>query len=107
MLLDLRAERSRRHGRHHQLPQSRRRPPTPDGIAPEIRDASRAGRIARLVEPEAMVQPLLWLVSSAADAVNGYRFDANRWDAGLPPEHAARRSGGRAGLVLHAEDEAG
>jgi NAD(P)-dependent dehydrogenase (short-subunit alcohol dehydrogenase family) len=78
-----------------------------DGIAPEIRDASRAGRIARLVEPEAMVPPLLWLVSSAADAANGYRFDANRWDAGLPPEHAARRSGGRAGLVLHAEDEAG
>ena len=78
-----------------------------DGIAPEIRDASRAGRIARLVEPEAMVPPLLWLVSSAADAANGYRFDANRWDAGLPPEHAARRSGRRAGLVLHPEDEAG
>jgi 3-oxoacyl-[acyl-carrier protein] reductase len=78
-----------------------------DGIAPEIRDASRAGRIAKLVEPQAMVPPLLWLISSAADAVNGYRFDANRWEAGLPPEHAARRNVRRAGLVLHPEDEAG
>lgn len=75
-----------------------------DGIAPEIRDASREGRIPKLVEPEEMVPPLLWLVSPAADAVNGYRFDANRWDASLPPEEAARRSGRRAGFVLHPED---
>jgi NAD(P)-dependent dehydrogenase (short-subunit alcohol dehydrogenase family) len=78
-----------------------------DGIAPEIRTASREGRIPRLVEPEGMVPPLLWLVSSAADGVNGCRFDANRWDATLPPEEAARRSGGRAGFVLHPEEPTG
>jgi hypothetical protein len=46
---------------------------------------SRAGRVPRLVEPEEMVPPLLWVVSQAADNVNGYRFDANLWDRHCRP----------------------
>src|SRR5262249_19657167 len=60
------------------------------GMADEMRKASREGRVARLVEPDEMVPPLLYVVSREADAVNGYRFDANAWDASLPPAEAAR-----------------
>jgi NAD(P)-dependent dehydrogenase (short-subunit alcohol dehydrogenase family) len=76
-----------------------------EGIAAEIRQASRDGRVRRLVEPEEMVAPLLWLVSSAADAVNGWRFDANAWDSSLPPEIAAKRAGRPAGFVLRSVDD--
>ena len=62
---------------------------------------SRDGRAARLVEPDEMVPPLLYVVSSAADRVNGWRFDANLWDPALPPEEAARRAGRPAGFELH------
>jgi NAD(P)-dependent dehydrogenase (short-subunit alcohol dehydrogenase family) len=72
-----------------------------EGIAEEVRQANREGKMAlRLTEPEEMVPPLLWLVSAAADQVNGQRFDANRWDKALPPEEAARGCGRPAGFVL-------
>lgn len=71
------------------------------GMAQEMRDWSREGKASRLVEPEEMVPPLLFVVSPEADAVNGYRFDANTWDASLPPAEAARRNGRPAGFVLH------
>jgi len=71
------------------------------GMALEMREASRQGRIPRLVEPDEMVPPLLWLVSSSADTVHGWRFDANLWDATIDPRLAARAAGRTAGLVLH------
>ena len=71
------------------------------GMAEEMRAMSRDGRAARLVEPEEMVPPLLYVVSSEADRVSGYRFDANLWDAALPPAEAARHAGRPAGFVLH------
>ncbi len=77
------------------------------GMAVEASAASRAGTLPRFVEPDEMVPPLLWLVSSAADAVNGYRFDALTWDASLPPADAARRVARRAGFELHPLDPAG
>ena len=48
-----------------------------------------------------MVPPLLYVVSEAANGVNGYRFDANAWDASLPIEKAASRAGRPAGFELH------
>ena len=71
------------------------------GMADEMRQMSAEGRVARLVEPEEMVPPLLYVVSREADRVNGMRFDANQWDAALPPAEAARKSGRPAGFVLH------
>jgi NAD(P)-dependent dehydrogenase (short-subunit alcohol dehydrogenase family) len=71
------------------------------GMAMEASAASRAGKLPRFVEPEEMVPPLLWLVSPAADKVNGYRFDAIAWDSRLPPLEAARRIARRAGFDLH------
>jgi len=62
---------------------------------------SREGRAPRLVEPEEMVAPLLYVVSREADTVNGWRFDANLWGTSLPPAEAARRAGRPAGFVMH------
>ena len=70
------------------------------GMAEEMRAMSRDGRAARLVEPDEMVPPLLYVVSREADQVNGYRFDANLWDAALPPAEAAKRAGRPAGFVM-------
>src|SRR5712672_2210704 len=71
------------------------------GMAEEMRAMSREGRAARLVEPDEMVPPLLYVVSREADRINGMRFDANAWDVALPPAEAARHAGRPAGFVLH------
>ena len=71
------------------------------GMAEEMRRMSREGRAARLVEPDEMVPPLLYVVSREADSVNGWRFDANLWDAALAPAEAARRAGRPAGFEMH------
>jgi NAD(P)-dependent dehydrogenase (short-subunit alcohol dehydrogenase family) len=70
------------------------------GMAEERREASRAGRTERLVEPEDMVSPLLWLASRAADDVNGIRIDARLWDPRLSPLDALRKAGRPLGLTL-------
>jgi NAD(P)-dependent dehydrogenase (short-subunit alcohol dehydrogenase family) len=71
------------------------------GMAEEMRAMSREGRASRLVEPEEMVPPLLWVVSPGADRINGWRFDANLWDPALPPAEAGRRAGRPAGFEMH------
>jgi len=71
------------------------------GMADEMRTMSREGRAPRLVEPEEMVPPLLYVVSREADNVNGWRFDSNLWDTSLPPAKAARRAGRPAGFEMH------
>jgi NAD(P)-dependent dehydrogenase (short-subunit alcohol dehydrogenase family) len=73
------------------------------GMAEEMRAMSREGRAPRLVEPDEMVPPLLYVVSHEADDVNGYRFDANLWDSALPPAEAARRAGRPAGFEMHSQ----
>jgi hypothetical protein len=75
------------------------------GMADEMRTMSREGRAARLVEPEEMVAPLLYVVSREADEVNGWRFDANLWDSSLPPIEAARRAGRPAGFEMHPQPD--
>jgi NAD(P)-dependent dehydrogenase (short-subunit alcohol dehydrogenase family) len=76
------------------------------GMNQELRDWSREGRVPRLVEPDEMVPPLRFVVSTEADRVNGYRFDALTWDVSLPAVEAARRNGRPAGFVLHPQDQA-
>ncbi len=55
-----------------------------------------AGDRTALIRPEAMVPPLLWLVSSAADQVTGRRFIAKLWRSDLPAEEAAETAGSMA-----------
>ncbi len=48
---------------------------------------------AKLVAPEVMVAPLLWLCSNESDGVTGQRFIGARWDKSLPPAEAAKKAG--------------
>ena len=47
----------------------------------------------KMIQPEVMVPPLLWLVSDAAGKVTGRRFLGVHWDPELPPEQAAEKAG--------------
>jgi len=48
---------------------------------------------AKLVSPDVMVAPLIWLCSNASDGVNGQRFIGAQWDKSLPPNEAAKKAG--------------
>ena len=48
---------------------------------------------AKMIQPEVMVPPLLWLVSDAAGKVTGRRFLGVHWDPELPTEQAAEKAG--------------
>jgi NAD(P)-dependent dehydrogenase (short-subunit alcohol dehydrogenase family) len=52
-----------------------------------------AGDRAKMLRPEIMLPPLLWLVSDAASEVNAKRFIAADWDTSLPPARAAEAAG--------------
>jgi NAD(P)-dependent dehydrogenase (short-subunit alcohol dehydrogenase family) len=65
----------------------------PGGVTNTPLVGEHAGDRSRMLQPEIMVPPLLWLVSDAAAAVNGRRFIAADWDTALPAEHAAENSG--------------
>jgi len=71
------------------------------GMAQQMRDWSATGKAPKLVEPDEMVAPLLFVVSREADSVNGYRFDANTWRADLDPAESARLTGRKAGFELY------
>jgi 3-oxoacyl-[acyl-carrier protein] reductase len=74
------------------------------GMASEMRERSQAGLVPRLVEPEEMVPPLLFIVSRDADKISGYRFDANAWRTTIPPSEAARLEARPAGFDLRLPD---
>jgi 3-oxoacyl-[acyl-carrier protein] reductase len=65
------------------------------GGAANTRLVSRAQEPDRgkLIPPEVMVAPLIWLCSNASDGVNGQRFIGMRWEKNLPPEEAAKNAG--------------
>ena len=66
----------------------------PGGITntPMVSDEAGFER-AKMIQPEVMGPPLVWLVSDAAVKVIGRRFLAVDWDASLPPEEAAEKAG--------------
>jgi NAD(P)-dependent dehydrogenase (short-subunit alcohol dehydrogenase family) len=51
-----------------------------------------AGDRERMLQPQIMVKPLLWLVSDAASAVSARRLIAADWDARLPDDQAAEKA---------------
>jgi 3-oxoacyl-[acyl-carrier protein] reductase len=53
----------------------------------------------KLLHPDIVIPPLLWLVSEAANEVTGSRFDAKLWDAALPPDQAAEKARTAAGWI--------
>jgi NAD(P)-dependent dehydrogenase (short-subunit alcohol dehydrogenase family) len=52
-----------------------------------------AGDRSKMLRPEIMLPPLLWLVSDEAASVNGRRFIAADWDVSLPAARAAEAAG--------------
>jgi hypothetical protein len=46
----------------------------------------------KMLRPEIMGPPILWLVSDDPTGFNRQRITAARWDASLPPAEAAKRA---------------
>jgi len=65
---------------------------TATGMIPE---GVPEGLRAKLLEPEVMVPPLLWLVSTRSDGMTGKRLIASRWSGGeaAPPGDALEDAG--------------
>ena len=61
----------------------------PDEVPAELR--------TKLLAPEIMVPPLLWLISEAADGISGQRLNASRWDPNLNPSEATAKASEPAG----------
>jgi NAD(P)-dependent dehydrogenase (short-subunit alcohol dehydrogenase family) len=47
----------------------------------------------KLISPDVMAPPIVWLLSKASDGVTGQRFRASAWKADVEPAEAARVSG--------------
>ena len=65
----------------------------PGGTTNTALVGDQSGDLAKMLQPEIMVPPLLWLLSAEAATVNGRRFVAADWDTALPPAVAAEQAG--------------
>jgi NAD(P)-dependent dehydrogenase (short-subunit alcohol dehydrogenase family) len=65
----------------------------PGGVTNTPLVGEGAGDPAKMLQPEIMVPPLLWLISDAATGVTARRFVAMDWDASLPGAQAAEKAG--------------
>jgi NAD(P)-dependent dehydrogenase (short-subunit alcohol dehydrogenase family) len=65
----------------------------PGGVTNTPLVGDDAGERSKMLQPEIMVPPLLWLISDAAAAVTARRFVAADWDSSLPPAQAAEKAG--------------
>jgi NAD(P)-dependent dehydrogenase (short-subunit alcohol dehydrogenase family) len=65
----------------------------PGGVTNTPLVGDDAGDRSRMLQPEIMVPPLLWLVSDAAGGVSARRFIAADWDPSLPAAQAAEKAG--------------
>jgi 3-oxoacyl-[acyl-carrier protein] reductase len=57
---------------------------------------------SKLVQPEVMMAPIVWLMSAESNGVTGRRFIAKAWDSSLPPSEAAQKAGAPAGWDINA-----
>ena len=55
--------------------------------APTRANMAATGR--KILQPEVMIAPMLWLASTLSDEVTACRFVGKLWDESLPPEQAA------------------
>ena len=64
------------------------------GGAADTRMVSQAAQSDRskLISPDVMVKPLLWLCSDASDGITGQRFIGAQWDDKLDPAEAAQKA---------------
>ena len=57
---------------------------------------------SKLVQPEVMMAPIVWLMSGESNGVTGRRFIAKEFDPALPPSEAAKKAGAPAGWDINA-----
>jgi NAD(P)-dependent dehydrogenase (short-subunit alcohol dehydrogenase family) len=65
----------------------------PGGVTNTGIVGDEAGERTRMLQPEIMVPPLLWLISDAAVGVTARRFVAMDWDVSLSGTQAAEKAG--------------
>ncbi len=65
----------------------------PGGVTNTPLVGEDAGDRGKMLQPEIMVPPLLWLVSDGAARVSARRFIAADWDPSLPDAVAAEKAG--------------
>jgi len=65
----------------------------PGGVTNTAIVGDNMGNRTKMLQPEIMVPPLLFLVSDEAGGVNGRRFVAADWDSALPAAQAAEKAG--------------
>jgi NAD(P)-dependent dehydrogenase (short-subunit alcohol dehydrogenase family) len=65
----------------------------PGGAANTRMTASWGAKQAQLINPQVMVDPLLWLTTAEADGLTGHRFIAANWNRSLPGAKAAEACG--------------
>jgi NAD(P)-dependent dehydrogenase (short-subunit alcohol dehydrogenase family) len=65
----------------------------PGGVTNTPLVGADAGDRSKMLQPEIMVPPLLWLVSDGAAGVTARRFIAADWDLALPEAEAAGKAG--------------
>jgi NAD(P)-dependent dehydrogenase (short-subunit alcohol dehydrogenase family) len=65
----------------------------PGGVTNTPLVGDDAGDRGKMLQPDIMVPPLLWLVSDAAAGVTAKRFVAADWDPSLSPAAAAEKAG--------------
>ena len=65
----------------------------PGGVTNTPLVGEDAGDRGKMLQPEIMVPPLLWLVSDGAAGVSARRFIAADWDPSLPGAVAAEKAG--------------
>ena len=53
---------------------------------------------SKLISPDVMRVPIVWLMSSASDGVTGRRFVGKDWNPALDPRAAADKAGAAAGF---------
>lgn len=54
--------------------------------------ANSAGNRSRLLKPDVMIAPALWMASTLSDGITGQRFAGKYWDHSLPPSEAAMKA---------------
>ena len=69
---------------------------SPSGYSP-VEEPERSADRSKLVQPEVMMAPIVWLMSAKSDGVTGRRFIAKDWDKTLDPRDAAAKAGAQAG----------
>ncbi len=73
---------------------------TPGFATPEEKRVATASGRLHMMHPDQMKAPVVWLVSDAADGINGMRYDAVAWDAARPAAEQALLHGRPLGFEL-------